>query len=192
MRILVANDGLSDVGGVQSYLDCVLSGLAARGHAIAIVHCSDSGRPEVSAANRQFESFTFDSGPSSTFATLRTWAPDVCFSHNINDLSLERSLLDAFPVVKFMHGYFGTCVGGQKMHAFPTPVPCERSIRSGMPCALSAAPLLPLGSHDAGHLLAMDRPPSTSSSPPIRRLSWRAATCEPSSHATASSRIGSW
>jgi glycosyltransferase involved in cell wall biosynthesis len=127
MRILVANDGLSDVGGVQSYLDCVLSGLAARGHAIAIIHCSDSGRPEVSAVNRQFESFTFDGGLSSTFSTLRAWAPDVCFSHNINDLSLERRLLDAFPVVKFMHGYFGTCVGGQKMHAFPTPVPCERA-----------------------------------------------------------------
>ena len=62
MRILVANDGLSDVGGVQSYLDCVLSGLAARGHAVAIVHCSDSGRPEVRAVNRQFESFTFADG----------------------------------------------------------------------------------------------------------------------------------
>jgi glycosyltransferase involved in cell wall biosynthesis len=126
MRILVANDGLSDVGGVQSYLDCVLSGLAARGHAVAIVHCSDSGRPEVSALNRQFESFTFDGGRNGVFDSLRAWEPDVCFSHNINDLSLERRLLDAFPVVKFMHGYFGTCLGGQKMHAFPSPVPCDR------------------------------------------------------------------
>ena len=25
------------------------------------------------------------------------------------------------PVVKFMHGYFGTCIGGQKMHGFPAP-----------------------------------------------------------------------
>jgi glycosyltransferase involved in cell wall biosynthesis len=127
MRILVVNDGLSDVGGVQSYLDCVLPGLAARGHTVAIVHCSDSGRPEVRAVNRQFESFMFGAGRRGVLASIHAWAPDVCFSHNVNDLTLEQALLDSFPVVKFMHGYFGTCVGGQKMHAFPLPVPCERA-----------------------------------------------------------------
>jgi glycosyltransferase involved in cell wall biosynthesis len=132
MRILVANDGLSDVGGVQSYLDCVLPGLAARGHAIAIVHCSDSGRPEVREVTRQFESFTFANRRHDAVPGIRAWGPDVCFSHNVNDLSLEQALLDSFPVVKFMHGYFGTCVGGQKMHAFPAPVPCER--RFGPAC----------------------------------------------------------
>jgi glycosyltransferase involved in cell wall biosynthesis len=132
MRILVANDGLSDVGGVQNYLDCVLAGLAARGHAVAIVHCSDSGPPEVRAVTRQFESFPFGSGRHDVVTALRAWAPDVCFSHNVNDLSLEQTLLGSFPVVKFMHGYFGTCVGGQKMHAFPSPVPCER--RFGPAC----------------------------------------------------------
>jgi glycosyltransferase involved in cell wall biosynthesis len=127
MRILVVNDGLSDVGGVQSYLDCVLPGLVARKHTVAIVHCSDSGGPEVRAVNRQFESFWFRDDRRSDLASIRAWAPDVCFSHNVNDLTLEQALLDSFPVVKFMHGYFGTCVGGQKMHAFPAPVPCERA-----------------------------------------------------------------
>jgi glycosyltransferase involved in cell wall biosynthesis len=127
MRILVVNDGLSDVGGVQSYLDSVLPGLASRGHTVAIVHCSDSGRPEVRAVNRQFESFMFGDGRRDVLASIRAWAPDVCFSHNVNDLTLEQALLDSFQVVKFMHGYFGTCVGGQKMHAFPAPVPCERA-----------------------------------------------------------------
>ena len=37
------------------------------------------------------------------------------------------------PVVKFMHGYFGTCIGGLKMHAFPTPVSCDRTF--GVACA---------------------------------------------------------
>jgi glycosyltransferase involved in cell wall biosynthesis len=132
MRILVANDGLSDVGGVQSYLDGILPGLAARGHAVALIYCSDSGRPEVRAINRQFEAFTLGAGRSAALAAMQSWAPDVCFSHNVNDLALERALLDAFPVVKFMHGYFGTCVGSQKMHAFPTPVPCNR--RFGPAC----------------------------------------------------------
>jgi glycosyltransferase involved in cell wall biosynthesis len=127
MRILVANDGLSDVGGVQSYLDCVLTGLAARGHSVAVIYCSDSGRPEIGAVARQFESFTAADGVAATLAAARDWKPDVCFSHNVNDLSLEEALVTAFPVVKFMHGYFGTCVGGQKMHAFPERVPCDRA-----------------------------------------------------------------
>ena len=127
MRILVANDGISDVGGVQSYLDCVLSGLASRGHAIALVYCSDSGPSEVRAINRKFESLTFADGRERALAGIRAWSPDVCFSHNVSDLTLEDALLDALPVVKFMHGYFGTCVGGQKMHAFPTAAPCERA-----------------------------------------------------------------
>ena len=127
MRILVANDGLSDVGGVQSYLDCVLTGLAARGHSVAVVYCSDSGGPEIGAIARRFDSFTAADGIDATLAAARAWKPDVCFSHNVNDLALEEALVTAFPVVKFMHGYFGTCVGGQKMHAFPERVPCDRA-----------------------------------------------------------------
>jgi glycosyltransferase involved in cell wall biosynthesis len=55
------------------------------------------------------------------------WAPDVCFSNNWNDLDIERRLLAIAPVVKFMHGYFGTCVGGQKMFGWPTAAPCGRA-----------------------------------------------------------------
>ena len=82
---------------------------------------------EVRANNGRFESFTFGGGRDGALAAIRAWAADVCFSHNLNDLTLEHALLDALPVVKFMHGYFGTCVGGQKMHAFPAAVPCQRA-----------------------------------------------------------------
>jgi glycosyltransferase involved in cell wall biosynthesis len=42
------------------------------------------------------------------------------------DLAIDSDLQGIAPVVKFMHGYNGTCVGGQKMHAFPHPVVCDR------------------------------------------------------------------
>jgi glycosyltransferase involved in cell wall biosynthesis len=35
-------------------------------------------------------------------------------------------------VVKMMHGYFGTCIGGQKAHLFPRAEPCTR--RFGAAC----------------------------------------------------------
>ena len=38
MRILVANDGFGDAGGVQRYLDACIRGLVARGHTVAMLH----------------------------------------------------------------------------------------------------------------------------------------------------------
>jgi glycosyltransferase involved in cell wall biosynthesis len=59
-------------------------------------------------------------------AGVRAWRPDVVFSHNMGPLEVERGLLDGWPVVKMMHGYFGTCIGGQKTHLFPRAEPCDR------------------------------------------------------------------
>jgi glycosyltransferase involved in cell wall biosynthesis len=42
-------------------------------------------------------------------------------------LEIDRALVDIVPVVKFMHGYFGTCISGLKMHAFPSACACERT-----------------------------------------------------------------
>ena len=36
------------------------------------------------------------------------------------------------PVVKMMHGYFGTCIGGQKAHTFPAVEACAREF--GLAC----------------------------------------------------------
>ena len=38
MRILIANDGFGDEGGVQRYLEAVVSGLLTRGYELAILH----------------------------------------------------------------------------------------------------------------------------------------------------------
>ena len=46
MRILLANDGFGDEGGVQRYLDAVVGGLLARGHQVAIVHRDPIGPPD--------------------------------------------------------------------------------------------------------------------------------------------------
>jgi glycosyltransferase involved in cell wall biosynthesis len=127
MRILVANDGVSDVGGVQAYLDAVIAALEARGHSIAIAYCTDSGSAEASGVSRRLQRFHLAGARlRETLDALREWAPDVCYSHNMADLAIDRDLQGIAPVVKFMHGYFGTCVGGQKMHAFPRPVVCDR------------------------------------------------------------------
>jgi glycosyltransferase involved in cell wall biosynthesis len=42
-------------------------------------------------------------------------------------LDVDRQLLARWPVVKMLHGYFGTCVSGLKMHAFPAAHACQRT-----------------------------------------------------------------
>jgi glycosyltransferase involved in cell wall biosynthesis len=46
----------------------------------------------------------------------------------MHDLEIDRALSRIAPVVKFMHGYFGTCVSGLKMHGFPHAVACDRRL----------------------------------------------------------------
>lgn len=135
MRILVANDGFGDAGGVQRYLDACVGGLAARGHRLAILHRDPVGLPaRVSPAIAALPQFSIAAaGLDGAMGAVRAWQPDVCYSHNMNVLAVDSELATAAPVVKFMHGYFGTCVSGLKRHAFPAARPCDRAF--GPACA---------------------------------------------------------
>ena len=135
MRILLANDGFGDAGGVQTYLDAVAAGLVARGHELAILHGDAAPALFAEAATRGLPQFAFAAAEGEIGATLgriARWGPDLCFSHNMNALEIDRQLIARWPVVKFMHGYFGTCIGGQKRHGFPMAQPCDR--RFGVAC----------------------------------------------------------
>ncbi|HEX8244152.1 MAG TPA: glycosyltransferase family 4 protein [Longimicrobium sp.] len=133
MRILFANDGIGDAGGVQSYLAAVMPALAARGHDVALLHVDALREGAESPAPPGAPHFcTAARGVDGALAEARRWRPDVVFSHNLRPLQVERGLLDTGPVVKLMHGYFGTCIGGQKTHLHPHPEPCSR--RFGPAC----------------------------------------------------------
>jgi glycosyltransferase involved in cell wall biosynthesis len=133
MRILLANDGFGDAGGVQNYLDAVSAGLVSRGHELAILHRDATPAPFAAAATRGLPQFSVAvDGIEPTLDRIARWAPALCFSHNMNVLDIDRALLGRWPVVKFMHGYFGTCIGGQKRHGFPIAQPCDR--RFGVAC----------------------------------------------------------
>ena len=127
MRILFANDGIGDAGGVQSYLAAVMPALEARGHAVAFLHLDLPREGEGTPAPGGAPHFCIDrDGVDGALEGARRWGPDVVFSHNLRPLEVERRLLAAWPVVKMMHGYFGTCIGGQKTHLFPRAEPCGR------------------------------------------------------------------
>src|SRR5262245_23548891 len=147
MRILVAIDGFGDEGGVQRYLEAVVGGLLTRGYELAILHrdpIESSDRVPSMASLAQFS--VASAGLEAAMAVVRAWSPDVCFSHNMNVLDVDRRLVGVAPVVKFMHGYFGTCVSGLKRFGLPVVEPCERTF--GPMCAALYLP------RRCGHLSA--------------------------------------
>jgi glycosyltransferase involved in cell wall biosynthesis len=131
MKILVAQDALHSEGGVESYLAAIVPALRARGHSIAMLFVRRGTRTPLSDSIDGPCVGADPEDPDAAIAQLTAWRPDVCFSNNMAPLDIERRLLDEWPVVKFMHAYFGTCISALKMHEFPSGVACTRTLGPG-------------------------------------------------------------
>ena len=138
MRIAVAHESVGTDGGVETYLLSTIQGLRHRGHQVALVYYrrSDSATPLRSSSHVALG--IEEHGIDAVFDELGAWRPDVAFSHNMGPLIVDRRLMDRWPAVKMLHGYFGTCVSGLKMHAFPSPCACDRTF--GPACLALYAP----------------------------------------------------
>ena len=133
MRILIAHDAAAGAGGVESYLAALMPALETRGHDVAFLCTPSRAQEGPTRLDRTTRVFSVDdSGLAPVIDSVRAWRPDVCFSHNMRPLEVEEQLVSVCPVVKMMHGYFGTCVSGQKAHTFPKVQPCSREF--GLPC----------------------------------------------------------
>ena len=126
MKILLAHDAIGADGGVETYLLTVMLELRRRGHQVALAYCT-GGRGRTSSAS--VADVTFDLGSDLTAAAeaIARWQPDVCYSHNMGPLDVDRTLTGRWPVVKMLHGFFGMCVSGLKMHAWPAAAACDRT-----------------------------------------------------------------
>ena len=126
MRIAVAHEAIDSDGGVETYLLSIIAEMRARGHQIALVYHRKSAARSALRSSAHVTIGVQDLGLPQAVAALREWKPDVCYSHNMGPLDVDRALLKHWPVVKMLHGFFGTCVSSLKMHAFPSAVACDR------------------------------------------------------------------
>ncbi len=127
MRIVIAHESVGTEGGVETYLLSVIRALGDRGHQVALLYHrrSEAASPLRSSAHLAIG--VEERGMDAALYELRQWGPDAAFSHNMGPLDVDRQLLAGWPVVKMLHGYFGTCVSGLKMHAFPNAQVCGRT-----------------------------------------------------------------
>jgi glycosyltransferase involved in cell wall biosynthesis len=126
MRILLANESRAGGGGVETYLASIAGGLEARGHAVALLYANPSSEDGPTRIETGSSWSVADLGLERAVAQALDWRPDVVYSHNMGRLEVDEALTARAAVVKMMHGYFGTCVSGQKAFLFPGPVPCSR------------------------------------------------------------------
>ena len=140
VRIAVTNVDRRKVGGIESYLETVIPGLAAAGHDVAF-WCEREG-PLTRDAIRlpsSVPSWCVEMlGPEPAIAALRAWRPDVIFANGATDPEVERALLEVAPAILFVHAYHGACISGLKSRLSPTRAPCARPL--GLPCLIHYLP----------------------------------------------------
>jgi glycosyltransferase involved in cell wall biosynthesis len=135
VRILIATTSRKLLGGVEKYLQSLIPNLQSRGHSVGLLYEYPS-----SAAEEGIESYasglsswcSMELGTDAVRRSLKTWAPDVVYSHGLDDSALERWLLESYPAALYAHTYYGTCVSGRKCYAQPRMEPCAR--RFGAAC----------------------------------------------------------
>ena len=133
MRILIVNEALRGGGGVETYLSTLLPALQSAGHEVGVLHDNPEadGGPQRIAPEGMWHAGIQDEGMDGSLERVRKFAPDVCFSHNMRRLAYTARLLTEWPIVKMMHGHFGTCVSRQKAFAFPGISACTREFGLG-------------------------------------------------------------
>jgi glycosyltransferase involved in cell wall biosynthesis len=134
MRILIANEAFAGGGGVETYLSALVPALQAEGHEVGVLHDNPSSErgPQRIGSDATWRVSVQDEGSvERAIDRVRAFAPHVCFSHNMRRLEVDAALAAGWPVVKMMHGHFGTCVSGQKAFGFPTATPCPRTFGPG-------------------------------------------------------------
>lgn len=127
MRILLANEAKAGGGGVETYLGAATIALSSRGHAVSLLHVNPAAQRGPTRIETPESWSVADLGLETAIAKAMGWQPDVVFSHNMGRLDVDEALVARAPVVKMMHGYFGTCVSGQKAFLFPSASACSRT-----------------------------------------------------------------
>jgi glycosyltransferase involved in cell wall biosynthesis len=129
MRILIATSHRAMVGGAEKYLQEILPCLARRGHELALLYeyRFDPARERIDPRDIQIPCLGIaEAGVEAGLRFAHDWRPDVVYSQGLDAVEVQSALLTQYPTIFYAHNYVGTCISGEKCHAFPIPRPCDR------------------------------------------------------------------
>lgn len=130
MRIAIATWTSRQVGGAETYLARTMAMFASAGHELAL--CCESDEPDdrphfTRPAGVAAFTCSGEGGAAAALEGLSQWRPDVVYVHGLRDPGFEAQLQSLAPAVLFAHGYYGTCISGDKTHRLPVIQPCART-----------------------------------------------------------------
>jgi glycosyltransferase involved in cell wall biosynthesis len=126
MRVLVATVNRSVVGGIETYLRAVVPPLRAAGHSVGLLTSFPPAGADLLAGVPDIPAWVCDPRGRNPLGGAADWRPDVVYHHGLIDPATEEALVARFPVVSYVHVYYGTCISGTKCQA-AGPVPCRRT-----------------------------------------------------------------
>lgn len=137
MKIAIPTRFAHSVGGVETYLECVVPALMSRGHDVSVWHEIDlpaGTRLLFTSAVKRLRLGPSEDIAREAIGEMRRWQPDVVFSQGIARTAVELEMTGVAPFVTALHAYQGTCISGFKTHSFPAPVSCQQPL--GPSCLL--------------------------------------------------------
>lgn len=136
MKLLFVHEHLGAWAGAEANLVEVASALRGRGHELALLHGSPTGRGEEQWRTLFPQRFSAEA-PDAAAVALREFQPAVVFLHNSPGLAVTAGLAAGeVPVVRMVHDHHLFCLRG-----------CRYSAWSREPCTRAFSPLclLPCG-----------------------------------------------
>jgi len=128
MRVAIVTQTRARVGGVETYLERVIPGLAGR-HTLAFWSAlPESGDRGAIDLPQEVTTFAPHSSAADAVARLKAFGPDVVLANGLDDAALEARLLAVAPAVAVQHNYNGACISGSKTMAWPVVRVCNRRL----------------------------------------------------------------
>jgi hypothetical protein len=135
MRVAVLTRFGHVTGGIETYLETVLPGLAERGHHVDVWHeapLAADRRPLVTHAGISVTPIGRSADAvEQTVREIQRRRTEVVFSQSIDDVRVERRIASLAPTIVLLHAYYGACISGYKTFQFPRGCPCERALGPG-------------------------------------------------------------
>ncbi|HEX5222070.1 MAG TPA: glycosyltransferase family 4 protein [Verrucomicrobiae bacterium] len=130
-RILFVHDRFGAFAGAESNILASAQGLNERGYQTAILHGPATGQSESAwhaAFPRRFPLPAKGAKRADVIKAIDTFAPDVIYVHNLDDLEALSALLDSqVPIARMVHDHNLYCLRSYKYNYFTRQI-CNRAL----------------------------------------------------------------
>ena len=129
MRLLFVHERFGALGGAEANVLLTAAELKRRGHAVALLHGTNTGKDEAGWSDTFTERYPLASARHASVVrmALADFRPDVVFLHKLGELEVLAALVEGgAPVVRMVHDHDLYCLRGYKYNPLNRQI-CTRA-----------------------------------------------------------------